>query len=346
VSSGVFYRSRWFKFTAAAGDLSFTATAGTAVRLDVFDVGSNLSDPAEWGLIGSSSGTTATVSDVFPDALNGIYVRVAATTDTSYTITLTHSTTVVDTGDSPTGNGSTLQVYDTVIEDAPASVTFGMFNLGEDETVTVRLSPNPLSFPSITVDADESGIILGETFELDGYLPAGTYSIVADTSTGTASDTFVVVGEPILHPGDLDSDDDELPDDPPPGGVFTRWTFVDPAGLLSNFVFTYNPEQMTAPYVPRTFITDSTTSPVGQAQVWEALSPGTNWEFSGYVDNEAELNELLSWLDAKRRIWIIDHRQRKWVVALTSIDPQPKRVFGKPYATSYKVTALLFKEAT
>jgi hypothetical protein len=113
---------------------------------------------------------------------------------------------------------------------------------------------------------------------------------------------------------------------------------------MADFVFTFNPERMTAPYVPRTYVTDSTTSPVGQAQVWEALSPGTDWEFAGYLDSEAELDELLSWLDVKRRIWIVDHRQRKWVVALVSIDPQPKRVFAKPYATAYTVKALLFKQ--
>ena len=345
-SSGTFYRSRWFKFTAAAGELDFTATAATSIRLDVFDVGGNFSDPLQWGLIGQASGTTATVTNVFPDSVNGIYVRVSATTDTTYDITLTHSTTVFTTDPSvSSGTGPIVQVYDPTIEICPASVTFAVFNLVDDETVTVRLSPNPLAFASVSMTADDSGIILGESYELPGDLPAGTYTLLVDHAGGTASDTFIVENSPILHPADdPNTDDDALADDAPPAGPFTRWTFHDPYGVMPDFEFTYNPERMTSPYVPRTYIAESTTSPAGQAQVWEALSPGTDWEFAGYLDSEAELNELMSWLNVNRRFWCIDHRQRKWVIALVSIDPQPKRVFAKPYATSYTAKALLFKE--
>jgi len=336
------YRSRWFKFTGSAGDFTFTATAGTAVIVEVYDVGSNLTDPSEWSLAGTSTGTTATVSSVFPDSENGIYVRVAATTDTSYSITLNYSTEAAPTDDSSGGTGGLLQVYDPVIEVAPGSVTFAIFNLNEEETVSVNLIPNPFGWSSLSVTADESGVILGESFELPGELPAGTYTLRATHGSGTASDSFLIQSEPILHP---ENDDDTATDDAPPAGPFTRWTFVDPAGLMSDFVFTYNPSTMTAPYVPRTYVSDSTTSPVGQAQVWEALSPGADWQFDGYLDSEAELDALLEWLDVNRRIWVIDHRQRKWVVALVSIDPQPKRVFATPYATAYSVKALLFKEA-
>jgi hypothetical protein len=345
-STGTFYRSRWFKFTSTSGELDFTATASTSVRLDVFDVGGNLSDPSQWGAVGQASGTTATVGAVFPDISNGVYVRVSATTDTTYDVTLAHATTPFTSGGgSTTGTGPLLQVYDPIVEVAPASVTYGIINLNEDEQVSVRVSPNPFSWASISVTADDSGVILGESFDLPGDLPAGTYSLIATHSAGVSSDTFVIQNAPVAHPADdPTTDDDALADDAPPAGPFTRWTFHDPYGQKSDFTFTYNPERMTPPHVPRTYIAESTASPAGQAQVWEALSPATDWEFAGYLDSEAELNELMSWLDVNRRFWCIDHRQRKWVITLVSIDPQPKRVFATPYATAYTVKALLFKE--
>lgn len=345
VSSGTFFRSKWFKFTSASGDLNFDVSAGTSVRIDVFDVGSDFSDPTSWRLVDQAFGTAASIQYVFPNASAGVFVRVSATTDTDFSVTMTWaSAAAVDPG-SAFGDGAALQVYEPVIEIAPSSVTYSIFNLQEDETISVQISPNPLGFTALTNTADDAGIVLGESFELPGELPAGVYTLIATHNQGTSGDTFVVEQAPILHPADI-NDDDALPDDSPPAGPFTRWTFVDPAGLVADFVFTFNPERMTSPYVPRTFLSESTTSPTGQAQVWEALAPGADWEFAGYVNTEAELETLLSWLDVKRRIWVVDHRQRKWVVALVSIDPQPRRQFATPYSTNYTVKALIFKEGT
>jgi hypothetical protein len=167
------YRSIWYVFYGS-GDLTFTATASTAIILDVFDVGSNLSDPDSWSLIGTDTGTTATVANVFGNPVDGLWVRVSATTDTTFTVTLDWSTTVIPVDSSPGGSGSLLQVLDPFVQRAPFSVTYSMFNLDDGETVSVRIVPDPLGFGSDSANADEAGVILGETFYPENSRPART----------------------------------------------------------------------------------------------------------------------------------------------------------------------------
>jgi hypothetical protein len=73
------------------------------------------------------------------------------------------------------------------------------------------------------------------------------------------------------------------------------------------------------------------------------MQRAVDWEFAGYLDTEADLEALNAWLALNKRFYLIDHRQRNWVVTFVSFDPQPKRVFATPYAHTYTVKALIYE---
>lgn len=338
VSTSAFYRSRWFSFSVQ-GTVTFTASAASSVLLEVFDVGGDLGATDGWPLVFSGTGTSVVASNVLVSPTSPIYVRVAAVGDSTFSPTLTWSTEADIIDDSPAGTGSLLQVLDPEVPICPGSVTFSMYNLPEEATVSIRISPDPFGWGNyMTVLADEEGVVLAATAELDGDLPAGTYQLIGEETNGlVASDSFQVLTEPDPAPTA------DPVDDAPPAGPVARWTLHDPAGDLADFTFTYNPERMTSPWAPRTYTAESTTAPTGQPIVWEAMQRAVEWEFAGYLDTEADLETLSSWLALNKRFYLIDHRQRNWVVTFTSYDPQPKRVIGKPYAHTYTIKALIYE---
>lgn len=338
-STGTYYRSRYFAYYGNRLPVTFVATAATAVRLDVWDSSSAYTDPNNWSEIDMQSGTTATVTDIFAGPTQPTIVRVAATTDTSYSVTLQWTVTDVPANDSPSGSGALLQIIDPEVEYCPSSVTFSMYDGPVEGTVSLKISPDPLGWGTIeTYTTEETGTILGESLPLDGDLPAGTYTVTATYAGGTATDSFQVLEAPVSFPA---ADATDLA---PTNTPVTRWQLHDRAGVLSDFEFTYNPDRMTSPWALRSYVNEATTSPDGQPIIWESFTRAVDWEFSGYIDSETDIAAIQAYVDLNRRFYLIDHRQRTWVVAFKGWDLQPKRVWQTPYAHTYTIRALIYRQ--
>jgi len=114
--------------------------------------------------------------------------------------------------------------------------------------------------------------------------------------------------------------------------------------VLDEFEFTYNPSRMSSPFVVRSYTIDVTTSPEGQALIYESLPKTVDWDFAGFLDTEADLLAFAEYAALNRRFFCIDHRDRAWIITITDFDPQPKRAIGLPYAHNYTVRAVLFGE--
>lgn len=339
-SSTTFYRSRWFVYYGNRLPVVFNASSNdTDLVLDIWSVSADFTDPDDWVEFTMLAGDDVTAAEIFATPTVPILIRVANQSDADDSVSLEWTVTDVPITDAPEGSGPQLQVLDPDVEFAPSSVTFSLYDVGEGEEVSLSISPDPLSWGEIeTFTADETGIILGETLPLDGPLPVGQYQVVALHAGGVSTDTFDVLDDPVDYPPDEPADADPLTT------TVTRWTLHDRAGDLPDFEFTYNPETMTSPWRLRQYTMDSTTSPEseGTAMVWEATRRAVDWQFSGYIDSEADIDAIQAYVDLNRRFYLIDHRQRQWIVTFKGWELEPKRVFATPYAHRYTVTALIY----
>lgn len=340
-STATIYRSRWFVYSSGEGNVTFTASGSTDVQVDVFEAGFNLGDPDSWSLVSTDIGTSVTTAATYTTTNSPILVRVSTTADTTYTITFGLTVETLPVTDAADGTGMLLQVLEKEIDDTPDSVLFSLMGGPEEQTISLRISPDPLGWGEITtVLTDETGIVLGADVPLVDGLQPGVFQLIAsgtlNGSTVTASDSFTVLYDPFTTPTA------EPTDTAPAATAATRWVLQDRASVLAEHEFTYNPTTMSSPWAPRTYTTDATTAPDGQAMIWEAIERAVDWEFAGYIDTEADHDALLAYGALNRRFYVIDHRQRAWTCTFVSVDLQPRRVIGKPYAFDYTVKALIY----
>ena len=69
-------------------------------------------------------------------------------------------------------------------------------------------------------------------------------------------------------------------------------------------------------------------------------------EFTGFCETQAEYEQLVFWSELRPRFWLIDHRNRAWLVTFEHFDATHRIVPSMPWAHDYTVKALVFKQGT
>jgi hypothetical protein len=220
----------------------------------------------------------------------------------------------------------------------PASVSVTVGGATSAEVVTIEI----VGVTSMSFVADTGGRVESATFPIPA-MAAGTYTVRATdlTSGATGMATLRVAEDPseVTTPAPPSG----YPDGTDQGATVKRWVLHDQApGGLGRYVVPINPEKMTSPHAPRVISVDHTTARAGQHIVWEGSLRGHQWSFSGTVMTQEHYETLVAFAALQRRFWLVDHRDRAWVVAFQSIDLQPVGHPPKDWVWAYTIAATIF----
>lgn len=246
-----------------------------------------------------------------------------------------------------------LEILDDVLHRAPTSLTFSVAGGWPDDDVEFAIDGTPV----LTAKLDSMGalgpmsVAVNETLGTQGShlftMTSLTYQAgfaVADTFTIETASTpaLIVIGS--------DAQPVEVPGAQTPTGVY-RWVLQDlhPSGLGS-YVMPSNPSSMTSPHYTRLLAQEHTTSVRdGQYHVAEVGERAVEWRFGGFCRTQEFYDKLVAFYELPRRFYVIDHRNRAWVVVFTNLDFKARlrtNVDGSltDWAHDYEVTALIYDQ--
>lgn len=345
-------RSFWFAMMSpapAALQLVVSAGTGTTVVVEVF-AGTSLADLE---LLGTSTWTVASLGATPPlvvDLPLGTphFIRVTSggAGDTGYA--------TLDYTLSPPGDGLVLQILESTINQAPDQMDVVVFNADPDWPIDFYVLGSPTVIS--TGYADSEGVLQPMSVEIP-LLDAGTYTLVAQMraymprwdwivaeSPGTGLDTFQVLHDPPERPTDLPLDD--LPVLVAQGYPIRHWVLQDAqAGGLGSYVLPRNPRSASSPHPVRELANAMSVGAAGQVHVWEGVQKPRPWTFSGFITDQAMLDEMQSYFELPRRFFIVDHHNRAWTVtwdrfAVTMNESKKGSDF--PYSHTYEASVTVF----
>lgn len=217
----------------------------------------------------------------------------------------------------------------------PGSIIATITNGAPGDTFTVKIGSTTL----LSGVLDEAGV----AFEISVPVPAvgaGTYPLVFTTGGGRSAMTSLVVLADAL----VTSSSTTKPAPTPPTTTLTqRWRLFYLDGTLG-YTFTRNPKSWTNVHPPNDFTHDNTTAPDGQILTWQAAARPWRMEFVGFVDSQAEYEAFVFWSELRRRFWLVDHRNRKWLVTFEQFDAQALIKPNRPWAHDYTMKTLVFAQ--
>lgn len=246
-----------------------------------------------------------------------------------------------------------LEIMDDVLYRAPTALTFMVSGGWADDDVEFAIDGTPVLTTklnsmgalgpmsvSVNTTLGTAGSHLFTMTSLTyqaGYAVADTFTIEVDPSPA-----LLVVGQdadPVAVPGAVSST-----------GVY-RWVLQDlhPGGLGS-YILPRNPATMTNPHYQRTLAQEHTTSVRdGRYHIAEVGQGVLEWQFGGFCDSQEFYDKLVAYYELPRRFYVIDHRNRAWIVVFTSLDFKARlrtNVDGNitDWAHDYQVSALIYDQ--
>lgn len=189
---------------------------------------------------------------------------------------------------------------------------------------------------------DENGTLISHALAITTPVNAGTYVLTAASAgRDPATTNFVIVNDPLSDPTGQPIDADPVLV-APVGGV-QKWVYQDPApGGLDQYVFAINPLTATSPWPANIFTSDVTTAPDGQFLTWEGATRSVDWSFKGTFLTQDQHDNMVAFSLLQRRFYLIDNRNRAWVVSIENIDLAPRKTPGYPWAHDYTVNAVIY----
>lgn len=275
------------------------------------------------------------------------YMEVSGTADFPFEVTFTN-----DGGQRVEQLNAMLEVLDENLRRAPTAVTVAVSGGWPNDDVEFDVDGTTVF--TGTLDTDGSLVALSLPVPWDAA--AGEHTVTMTSLTGapgyTISATFNLELGPAASPVVIgpDADPVEIAAAQTSTGV-RRWVLQDlmPGGLGS-YVMPANPATMTSPHFQRLLSFEHTTSPAeGIYHISEVAEHAVEWQFSGFCHTQEFYEALQAYYALNRRFYLIDHRNRAWTVAFTSLDMRARLrsdVNGAltDWAHDYTVSALIYDQ--
>lgn len=227
--------------------------------------------------------------------------------------------------------------YDYLAE-TPSGLAAHISNGAPGELVTFSVVGAVANFQTVTLD--DNGLL--DLIVQVPALPAGEFTLRAvGTDSGTDEVAFTTRDDALVH-----DDTSTTPDAPPARDPAQHWRFYDLRDAELTWTFPRNPKTWSNVYPPNDFTHDTTTAPDGQALTWQGAARPWPMEFSGWLDTQEEHDALAFWSQLHRRFWLIDHRNRAWLITVESFDPIAQVKPNNPWAHEYTVKTLVFMQGT
>lgn len=334
--------SLWYTFTPTSpGTLNFTAT-NYAITVDLWSGGS-LTE-----LVQQDIDTTGNVSAVVAAGVP-VYIRVYSQVPIYQSAPFNYSYNFI---------ASTNDLLITLVSDCPTSpgnvlVHVGNLALGDTVDFYIDNSGTPALVEQVPA-IDTDGITVGDVY----YIPAeeqllfcgvpvssaygkGTHTLQITSSPSglQATVSFLVLAGPASA---LSSGSDA----PPSIASGNKFVFMDPAPGGETYIWEFNPLTMSTPFADKVITEDHTTAADGQPLEWEATQKATQWNLSGTLFNQGQLDAFVRFARLDRRIWLRDHLQRSWLVTIEELDAEPRASKGTtqyPWIHDWKMTLLVWK---
>lgn len=204
-------------------------------------------------------------------------------------------------------------IYDDDLLRAPTSILVAVDDAAPGEVIRFRID-GKLVFETVAGPAGDLG---PTSIPVSDQFLAGTHQLSAKqrtSSTGRA--TFTLTKDPIPYPHIVA--DDTLPVLIPQAMQHGVRHFVLQdllPGGLGSYVMPISPATMSSPHSPREFVPHPTTALGGTFHMFEGSFKPHEWSLSGYCPDEDMYDSLVAFAELNRRFWVIDHRNRAWLVA-------------------------------
>lgn len=215
-----------------------------------------------------------------------------------------------------------------------------VFRIDGDVVYSARALPSgDLPMTSIPVDEEHGA--------------AGSHTISVTQGSLHATDTFTIRRAPNLTETVMGPDTAPVE---PPSGVYrangTRlWVLQDlmPGGL-GTYILPVNPAEMDNPAFERALSTRHPTAKNGQWHIYEGAPTPLDWSFQGYCPTQEMHDKLHAFGSLNRRFYLIDHRERVWIVSFSQVDAvarlRENDIYGQEsdWVHDYTVTAQIYSQ--
>lgn len=314
----------WFQYSPTfAGSFTMqNVPTGLGVVFSVYD------DERDLLYTDSTGGTVSYVADADETFL--IAVRSRSTVE------------ILDVTWSYAGRASSRLVVDLdgdEVRETPGGLTVNIANGTGLDGITFSLVGPVTVADFATTTLNEAGSLDDLTVPLPALL-AGDYLLRVEGVVSGSEDVPFTVLEDALS---MDNLDPKAPPVPPTLDSANRWRLVS-LDRSRTYQFVHNPRSWTNVFPPTEFTHDNTTAPDGQMLTWQAGERPWRMEFTGYLETEDEYTHLAFWASLRRRFWLIDHRNRTWLVTFEHFDAQARVVPNKPWAHDYTMKTLIFMQ--
>ena len=215
----------------------------------------------------------------------------------------------------------------------------------------VTLTAGGVELGTFVTDLD--GDILGGSVlipEVAPFVTPGPFALEATSPTGgPASADFVVLAPPEIPPATA-PDATPQPVPQPPHDV-KHWILQDVTpGGLGSWVLPHNPVSHDPLPVDRAVDSRRATSPTGQFHLHDGWLNVRSWSFAGFCPNKAFYDRLVAYGKLNRRLYLFDHRDRVWTIAIEEVEVVPRKRIREDdgawndWAGEYTVRAVIFAD--